>query len=108
VGSFWHLTPVGRRQPAGAEPRRLGFGKNDALHTAIYDPVSVFPAGITHPDRRLVRLVIVDEIVSGQKFICGIRSMATVTIRLPVDDKASQSNQVRILTPHIDEVWRDA
>src|SRR5438132_4038965 len=60
VGSLC-LTPLGRRQPAGAEPRRLGFGKTDALHTAIYDAVGVAPAGITHPDRRLVRLVIVDE-----------------------------------------------
>ena len=50
-----------RLQPAGANPRCLRFVEDDALRTAVHDAVSVMPTGVTHPDRRLVRLVIVDE-----------------------------------------------
>jgi hypothetical protein len=51
----------GRRQPAGANPSCLRFVEDDALRTAVHEAVSVKPIGVAPPDRRLVRLVIVDE-----------------------------------------------
>src|SRR6266705_1202645 len=60
-GSPQRLMAFGRRQPAGANPGRLRFVEDHALHTAVHDAVSVMPIGVAHPDRRLVRLVIVDE-----------------------------------------------
>ena len=51
----------GGRQPAGANPCRLGFGEDDALRLAVHDAVEFTPTAVAHPDGRLAGLVIVDE-----------------------------------------------
>ena len=47
-------------------------------------------------------------IVPEQIFVYRVGPLATVAVRLRVDDKASQSKQILIFALLVDEVWRDA
>ena len=87
------------RQPAGANPVRLGFVEDHALHTAVHDAVSIIPIGVAHPGRRLVRLVIVDENCLLTELI---RKVAVVLAGFIAVDGRGWSAVVRVVVVHCD------
>ena len=47
------------------------------------------------------------RIARGQEFIGRVRAVATVAIRLPVDDKTAEADQRYIFARRVDETRRD-